>query len=198
MAAHLKFPYRRARTHPMTSDDERYAQLTTILEHRDTPVWVKAATVLLLICAQPVSRIAAIELDALRIDDSGSLWIRFADAEVELPHPLADPVIALIAQRPNMNTAANRTSQWLFPGVTAGHHINPQTLMGKLRANGIDLRGARNSAMRELVRSIPPAIAATQFGYRAQTTERHAFISGVSWSAYPELHQEPDTTEPDT
>lgn len=198
ITAHLEFPYRRARTHPMTSDDERYARLTTILGHRDTPVWVKAATVLLLICAQPVSRIAAIKLDALRTDDSGSLWIRFADAEVELPPPLADPVTELIAQRPNMNTAANQTSQWLFPGVTAGHHINPQTLMGKLRANGIDLQGARNSAMRELVRAIPPAIAATQFGYRAQTTERHAFISGTNWSAYPELRQEPDTTEPGT
>ena len=108
----------------MTSDDERYAQLATILERRETPVWVKSATVLLLICAQPVSRIAAIRLDALRTDDSDGLWIRFADAEVELPPPLADPVTALLAHRPNMNTAANRTSQWLFPGVTAGHHLS--------------------------------------------------------------------------
>lgn len=68
-------------------------------------LWVKAATVLLLICAQTVSRISTIRLDALTTDASGDLRIRFADAEVEMPRPLADPVTALIEHRPNMNTA---------------------------------------------------------------------------------------------
>ncbi|KHJ71243.1 hypothetical protein QR64_18945 [Rhodococcus sp. Chr-9] len=73
MAAHLKFPYRRARTIPMTIDDGCYAQMATILERRGTPVWIQAATVLLLICAQPVSRIVTIRLDALQTDYSGGL-----------------------------------------------------------------------------------------------------------------------------
>ena len=87
-----------------------------------------------------------------------------------------------------MTTAANATSPWLFPGINPGQHINPQTLMKVLRSNGIDLRGARNSAMRELVQKVPPAIVASQFGYRPQTAERHALGAGTTWSSYPNLH----------
>lgn len=47
----------------------------------------------------------------------------------------------------------------------------------------------RFSRRTQLARTVPPAIVATQFGYRVQTTERHAVISGATWSAYPGLVQ---------
>jgi hypothetical protein len=57
--------------------------------------------------------------------------------------------------------------------------------MGKLRGAGIDLRGARNAALRQLVLDMPPAIAADTLGYAYTTTERHARDAGTIWAAYP-------------
>jgi hypothetical protein len=57
--------------------------------------------------------------------------------------------------------------------------------MGKLRDAGIDLRGARNAALRQLVLDMPPAIAADTLGYAYTTTERHARNAGTSWAGYP-------------
>lgn len=189
--ATIEFPRRQARTSPITADTERYTHLAAAIADTSTPPWLRAASVLLLSCAQPITRIAALPLDALTTTDDGCLTIKFSDHHTTIPTPLADPITDLIHQRPNMTTAANSgTSPWLFPGRTPGHHIHAQTLMHALQARGINLIGARNSAMRELIRSIPAAIVATQFGYTPRTTERHALTNGTAWSSYPGLHQD--------
>lgn len=185
----IEFPRRQARSSPTSSDADRYTHLAAAISDATTPPWIRAASVLLLSCAQPVTRIAALPLDALTLTDNGSLTIGFSDNHTAIPAPLAVPIIDLIHQRPNMTTAANTTSPWLFPGRAPGHHIHAQTLMKVLREQGINLYGARNSAMRELIRAIPPAIVATQFGYDPQPTERHALTNGTTWSSYPALRE---------
>ncbi|MCR8897477.1 hypothetical protein NWF34_11015 [Gordonia sp. GONU] len=194
LPADLVFPRRQVRQSPITDDRQRYARLAETLRRPDTPTWVKAATVLLLICAQPVTRIAAIRLEAITHSDNGVINIEFGETPVKIPTTLAAPITELLRRRPHMKTAANQTSAWLFPGRTPGQHVNPQALMKHLRANGIELRGARNSAMRELLRDIPPAIVADQFGFHPGTTERHALGTGTGWSAYPTLHGNQEDT----
>lgn len=189
MHAELNFPHRKPRQTPITSDEHRYAQLAETLRSSDTPTWVQAATVLLLVCAQPVTRIAALPLVAITITDDGQVSIGFTGDPVTIPAALATPIIAVARERPHMNTAANHSSPWLFPGRAPGQHVDPQTIMKLLRSKGINLQGARNSAMRELLRSIPPAIVADQFGFYPGTTERHALTIGTAWSAYPTLHE---------
>lgn len=188
MPAQLTFPHRTPRHTPVTSDEHRYTQLADTLRHPDTPTWVQAAAVLLLICAQPVTRIAALPLDAITVADDGEAFIGFDGDPVSIPSALAIPITALTRRRPNMNTAANHASPWLFPGRSPGQHLNPQTMMKQLRNNGIDLTGARNGAMRELLRTIPPAIVADQFGFYPGTTERHALTIGTAWISYPSTH----------
>lgn len=60
-------------------------------------------------------------------------------------------------------------------------------IMKQLRKIGVDLRGARNGALRQLVLGIPPAIVAKIFGYGTGTAERHAQAAGATWSSYPSL-----------
>lgn len=188
MAHDLVFPHRTSRHTPVTSDADRYAQLANTLRNPDVPTWIQAATVLLLICAQPITRIAALPLRAITQADDGQVDIGIDDDPVSIPAALAIPIIALISRRPHMNTASNHGSPWLFPGRSPGQHISPQSMMKQLRSNGIDLLGARNSAMRELLRTIPPAIVANQFGFYPGTTERHALTIGTAWSSYPSTH----------
>jgi hypothetical protein len=57
--------------------------------------------------------------------------------------------------------------------------------MIQLRALGLPLMAARNSAPRQLVLDMPAAVAAQALGYNPVTTERHAVHSGIVWSSYP-------------
>jgi hypothetical protein len=54
--------------------------------------------------------------------------------------------------------------------------------MDRLRTLGIDLLGARNAALRDLVRKLPAPIVATQLGYSHQVTQRHAALAAEPMS----------------
>ena len=54
--------------------------------------------------------------------------------------------------RPNLRTTGGSVeTPWLFPGYRAGKHLDPQSIMQRLRQLGIDLLGARNAAIQNLV-----------------------------------------------
>jgi hypothetical protein len=56
--------------------------------------------------------------------------------------------------------------------------------MTKLRNGGIHLLGARNAALRALVLTMPPPVAAQAPGYSAQLTEQHAKQPATIWATY--------------
>jgi hypothetical protein len=103
-----------------------------------------------------------------------------------LPSPFAELLHDHLANRPNMQ-AGNTDSPWVFPSIRAGQHIRPNTMMKRLQNLGIDLRGARNTALKELVQRVPAPIAATQLGYRPGVTQRHAEDAGAPLSRYASL-----------
>ncbi len=110
--------------------------------------------------------------------------IRFGNDPAPLPSPVADLILRYVRARPNMATAANADSPWLFPGYRPGQPLNASYLMHRLRTIGIHLRGARNAALRQLVLDIPPAVAAQALGYSPQVAENHARPAGTNWVAY--------------
>ena len=52
---------------------------------------------------------------------------------------------------------------------------------------GIHLLGARNAALRDLVRQVPAPIVATQLGYSHQVTQRHAALAAEPMSKYASI-----------
>jgi len=73
---------------------------------------------------------------------------------------------------------------WLFPGYRAGKHLDPQSIMQRLRKLGINLLGARNAAIQNLVAEVPPPLVAELLGYSYQVTHRHAELAAQPWSNY--------------
>jgi hypothetical protein len=73
---------------------------------------------------------------------------------------------------------------WLFPGYHPGKHLDAQTIMLRLRKLGINLLGARNSALQNLVAEVPPPLVADLLGYSYQVTQRHADLAAQPWSRY--------------
>jgi hypothetical protein len=58
--------------------------------------------------------------------------------------------------RPNLRTTGGMAATpWLFPSSRPGKHIDPQSIMHRLRALGVNLLGARNSALQNLVAEVP-------------------------------------------
>ncbi len=96
-------------------------------------------------------------------------------------------VTELMARRPNLNTAINPTSPFLFPGRTVGKHLRPATLRLAVIRMGIDLMGARSGALRQLVLECPPAVIADSLGYSYQAMDLHARHAGSPWSSYAAL-----------
>ncbi|HEV2809527.1 MAG TPA: hypothetical protein VGV93_03910 [Acidimicrobiales bacterium] len=93
-------------------------------------------------------------------------------------------VTELMARRPNLNTATNPTSPFLFPGRTAGHHLRPSSLRLAVIQMGIDLMGARSGALRQLVLECPPTVVADARGYSYQAMDLHVRRAGSPWISY--------------
>lgn len=58
------------------------------------------------------------------------------------------------------------------------------TVMDRLRDLGVNLLGARNRAIGELVLECPPSLVAEALGYSAQAAFRHADNAAEPWARY--------------
>jgi hypothetical protein len=77
--------------------------------------------------------------------------------------------------RANLRTGGGMVANpWLFPGYHPGKHLDPQSIMMRLRKLGINLLGARNSALQDLVAEVPPPLVAELLGNSHQVSQRHA------------------------
>lgn len=185
-AGHLPvvtIPNRTASTSPILSQDERLSLIRRAVNGQDMPLALRVAASLLLLYAQPVTRISRLRVQDVVITEK-DVGIRFGAEPASLPRPVADLVLRHLQARPNMATAANTDSPWLFPGRAPGQPLNSQYLMSQLRRTGIHLLGARNSALRQLVLDMPPAVAAQALGYSPQVAEDHARQAGKTWVTY--------------
>src|SRR5699024_4505004 len=119
----------------------------------------RIAGTLLLLYAQPLVRVVTLTTDAIA-ESKGGMEIELGRHPVNVPEPFATLVRQHRDTRPNLRTAAGPGSPWLFPSTLAGRHLHPNTVMDRLRDLGINLLGARNRAIGELVLECPPSLVA--------------------------------------
>lgn len=138
---------------------------------------------LLLLYAQPLQRVAALRTEDVHVAPT-EIRIKLGDHPAGLPEPFARLLRDHLTSRPNLRTANTGGSPWLFPSTRAGQHLDPGTIRTRLRDSGIDLLGARNAALRQLVRQVPAPIVADQLGYSPQVTHKHAALAAEPMSRY--------------
>ena len=161
----------------------------------------RVAGMLLLLYAQPLVRIVALphttiadtapgyetpesSTDANTATASKEMTIRLGAAPIDVPEPFATLIRTHLDARPNLRTGAGTDSPWLFPGGRAGQHLHPNTVMIRLRELGIDLLGARNRALGELVLDCPPSLVAQTLGCSPQMAFLHANKAAQTWARY--------------
>ena len=186
--ASVEFPYRVAKTQPIITQQQRVQQRRTLLNtHVESATTEQVAGMLFLLYAQPLTRIARMRLS--QVADAGDrLTVSITADELVVPPPFDEIVRAHLRDLPNTNTSAHRNSQWLFPGARPGEPMHQSTMMNKLRDRGIDLRGARNAALRTLVLEMPAPIVADSLGYSYNVTDRHRVAAGAVHTVYVGRH----------
>jgi len=176
-------PLRPSRGGPALTAAVRLDLLRRALTDDQAPVRTRTAACLLLLFAQPVTRIVRLTIDDIT-DQDGQLLLRLGDPPVPVPEPFAGLLLQLTASRQNTSTATNPASRWLFPGRRAGQPLHPDTLWTTLRQFGIPATAARTAALRDLVRQAPVPVIAQALGYGHLATHRHATQAGQTWARY--------------
>ncbi|MCU1527105.1 MAG: hypothetical protein JWP75_868 [Frondihabitans sp.] len=180
----VDFPYRVAKTEPIITQEQRLQHITRLLDPTtDLGTDERAAALLLLLYGQPLARVAGMLLTQIR-DVPPAMTISFTDDILAIPAPFDAVLRDHLSALPNQTTSAHRANEWLFPGRRPGQHIHQATLMNKLRDTGIDLRGARNAALRTLVLELPAPIVADSLNYSYQVTDKHRQNAGATFIDY--------------
>jgi hypothetical protein len=180
---HVTVQHRAARTSPSLTQDQRLAWIHELLTGASESLPYRVAGVLLLLYAQPLVRVAALEVGAVN-DTPEGMRITLGTRPVDVPEPFAQLLREHIARRPNLATGSGPDSTWLFPSTLAGRHLHPDTVMTRLRSLGVHLLGARNRALGELVLECPPSLVADALGYSRQVAFLHAEQAAEPWARY--------------
>lgn len=173
------------------SESERIGHLGRMLTGEELPLKVRVAGAVVLLYAQPLSRIVRLTLDDV-IRDDDQVLLRLGDPPSPVPGPVADILLAWIGSRDNMNTATNRNSPWLFPGRQAGQPMNPNVLAALVNDIGVPTVAGRASAIRQHVMVMPAPVVADALSYHPVTTAKLASQSAATFSRYaPGDHARP-------
>lgn len=173
--------------------DERTRWLTArrLLSDQQLDVADRVAGILVLVYAQPVSRVARLTPKDV-IHSEESLSIMFGDDPVEIPEPLAG-LVRQLPQRRRRGPSAYLSDphQWLFPGARAGQPISRSQLSARLASIGIHPRAARNGALLQLAGEVPPIVLADLLGISVNAAVRWVQAASGDWSSYPRIGTRP-------
>ena len=96
----------------------RLALIKRVHEDRSIELVDRLVALLILLYAQPLSRILRLTVADVQIGNRQVL-LRLGDPPVPVPPPFDQALVDFLASRPNTTTATNPASQWLFPGRRA-------------------------------------------------------------------------------
>ncbi|MER6694584.1 hypothetical protein [Streptomyces minutiscleroticus] len=161
----------------------RLAVLRRVLNDDALPLRARIAAALVLLYAQPVTRIVRLTANDV-IDDGTTVTVRLGDPPSPLPEPVADLMRAYVQSYQHLPYASSRSSQWLFPGRQPGQPMNPVSLQVHLREIGVPPQRGRTSAIRQLVLQAPAPVIAKALGYHDKTATRLVTEAGGTWSRY--------------
>ncbi|MFE0255738.1 hypothetical protein [Streptomyces sp. NPDC059010] len=154
------------------AQDHRW-KLVRRLIHDDTLDTVdRAAGLLLLLFAQPTSRITQLTTHQVTDRDT-TVTLQLGSEPVILPPPLDDFIRQLVHRRQGRAvTAPLDEAPWLFPGAYPGQPLTPYSLAARLKALGIRCRVARRSALIELASELPAYVISRLLGFHQTTADQ--------------------------
>ena len=178
-------PPRTAKTSPMLDQPTRMRHVRRCLNDTRMPTADRLASLILLLYGHPIGKIAGLRTASIQTKPDG-LYLRLGPTPARMPDPMATIAWEHLHARANQQTG-NTGTNWLFPGNLAGQHLSAETMLHQLRSWGLDIQGARNAALRDLVMQLSPAALVKQLGYSPQVIAKHSADAGADMANYPTL-----------
>ena len=180
----LCIPERRARSSPGCTATCIAELVRQLIGDESLAIADRVAGLLVLLFAQPVTRIAELELGD--VDDAGNrVTLALGPDPIEVPDALAALLRRYVSERVNEQTT-NVATTFLFPGGRPGHHVTPAGLTARLNRVGVT-KTERQGALTYLLSEVPAPVVARMTGYSSGTTALRAAQAGSDWSGYVAL-----------
>jgi len=158
------------------TQEQRIALVRRFALGDDLPLHMRAAACLLLLYAQPLSRIVRLTTSDVTRGDDGQVFLQFGTP----PAPVPEPFSAMLEEL----AAAGAGQDCLFPGRNPSQPRNYRAFYLALRKAGLPMRDTRTSALRDLVIRAPAPVVADALGFHQTTTHRQHTAAGGTWSRY--------------
>ena len=174
-----------------TDDPARWRTVRRLLHDDAIDIADRVAGILVLVYAQPVSRITRLTpKDVIVTENTVSLML--GSEPVEIPEPL-EGLLRQLPQRRRGGPSAylSDPNQWLFPGNRAGHPISRSHLSKRLGVVGVEIRGARNAALLQLAGEVPPIVLADLLGISINGAVKWVGVASGEWSKYAADRHQP-------
>lgn len=173
-----------ARTVTTPDADRRWNLARDLLHGPGHDTVDRVAGCLVLLYAQPLTRIATLTLAHASETPSG-LSLSLGSDPVDIPEPLARLVRELTARRRG-HTAIGCAddSTWLFPGGQPGRPISPQRLGARLTRLGIPARAGRTTALINLAGQLPATTLSRLLGINLATATLWNQAAGNTRAGY--------------
>ncbi|WRS29183.1 hypothetical protein U6G28_06495 [Actinomycetaceae bacterium MB13-C1-2] len=164
--------------------DQQLALARHLLHNPDSAsIEDRAAACLILLYAQPASKIITLTTDSVEIRDDDT-YLHLGPEPLLLIPPLDTLIKALPVSKPFGTASTLADKKWLFTGKNAGGHVHSRSMMHRMNQLGIYIRSSRNTALLTLAVSTPPAVFASLIGINTSTATRWAALAGASWTNY--------------
>lgn len=173
------------RTYPTRSmsQSDRLVAVRTLVVDDAIELGTRVAGLLLLLCGVRLTQVLGLGVADVVADQDG-VTVQVAGDPIPLPYPLDGLILELAATRPNMQTAANASTSWLFPGGMPGQPLSLTSMLLKLKNLGIKITAAKNAALTELAKEVPAPVLARALGYIPVSAVGKAREAGADWMSY--------------
>ncbi|GAA2275685.1 hypothetical protein GCM10010149_18150 [Nonomuraea roseoviolacea subsp. roseoviolacea] len=179
----LTIPTRSTLNPAPISQRQRLTLIRKALGDESIPDRDRVIALLVLLYAQPISRILRLTLDDITRHD-GQVLLRLGEAPSPVPEPFAELLLGHMLARPDTATATNQDSQWLFPGRRGGQPLDPTTIRSRLSKLGIRAGPGRSPRDPPAGSADPAPVVARMLGYNGDTATRLVTAAGSPWSRY--------------
>jgi hypothetical protein len=168
---------------PALEDGQRLTLLRRLLHDRDIGARERFVGSVLLLYAQPLTRIAQLRTEDITLTDRAETALTLTRGALVLPEPLASIALALRYRR----VADGEHDGWLLPGRKPGTHVTAEHLRKRLAPYGITSRAARHGALLALAGRLPAPILAERLGIHQARAAQWARAAGATYAPYVKL-----------
>jgi hypothetical protein len=161
---------------------ERLALARRLLDDDRLELHDRVGGLLVLLFAQPVSRLLMLTTDHVVIE-RGRVTLALGPEPLELPERLGELLTALSRQA-HQRAVADDNPRWLFAGRQLGAPMAEGNLRRRLGRLGIAPLSARTGALMALAATLPPAVLADLLGVSEGNAATWSQVAGGEFAAY--------------